>query len=74
MAASKDKARSRTENNTCRNHLKQQFSQDAPNLVWASDFAYIKAGRKWHYLCVVIDLFSRKVVSWQPSNKADNWS
>ena len=62
---------SRTEDNACRNHLKQQFSQDAPNLVWVSDFTYIKAGGKWCYLCVVIDLFSRKVVSWQLSDKAD---
>ena len=62
---------SRTEDNACRNHLKQRFSQDAPNLVWVSDFTYIKAGGKWCYLCVVIDLFSRKVVSWQLSDKAD---
>ena len=62
---------SRTEDNACRNHLKQRFSQDAPNLVWVSDFTYIKAGGKWCYLCVVIDLFSRKIVSWQLSDKAD---
>ena len=62
---------SRTEDNACRNHLKQRFSQDAPNLVWVSDFTDIKAGGKWCYLCVVIDLFSRKVVSWQLSDKAD---
>ena len=62
---------SRTEDNACRNHLKQRFSQDAPNLVWVSDFTYIKAGEKWYDLCVIIDLFSRKVVSWQLSDKAD---
>ena len=61
----------KADNSVCTNHLKQQFSQDAPNLVWVSDFTYIKAGGKWYYLCVVIDLFSRKVVSWHLSDKPD---
>ena len=33
-------------NIVCHNHLKQQFSQNAPNLVWVSDLTYIKAGGK----------------------------
>lgn len=61
----------RTDNGECVNHLQQQFSQDAPNLVWVSDITYLKAGGKWYYLCVVIDLFSRKVISWHLSGKAD---
>jgi len=59
------------EEGECPNHLHQEFSQDAPNLVWVSDFTYIKAGGKWYYLCVVIDLFSRKVISWHISGKPD---
>lgn len=54
------------------NHLQQRFSQNSPNLVWVSDITYLKAGGKWYYLCVVIDLFSRKVVSWHLSGKADS--
>lgn len=61
----------RTDNGECANHLRQQFSQDAPNLVWVSDITYLKAGGEWYYLCVVIDLFSRKVISWHLSGKAD---
>lgn len=61
----------RTDNGVCTNHLQQQFSQDSPNLVWVSDITYLKAGGKWYYLCVVIDLFSRKVLSWHLSGKAD---
>jgi len=53
------------------NRLQQRFSQNAPNLVWTSDITYLKAGGKWYYLCVVIDLFSRKAVSWYLSGKAD---
>lgn len=60
-----------TDNAVCSNHLKQQFSQAAPNMAWVSDFTYIKAGSRWYYLCVVIDLFSRKVISWNLSDKPD---
>ena len=60
-----------TDNGEYTNHLQQHFSQDAPNLVWVSDITYLKAGGKWYHLCVIMDLFSRKVVSWHLSSKAD---
>ena len=28
--------------------LHQNFHQKAPNLVWTSDFTYLKAGGKWY--------------------------
>lgn len=55
----------------CCNHLLQNFNQKAPNLVWASDITYIKAGGKWCYLCIVMDLYARKVISWHISSNAD---
>ena len=55
----------------CINRLNQEFNPTAPNSVWASDFTYIKVNGRFHYLCVVIDLFSRKVVGWSLSNKHD---
>ncbi len=61
----------RTDSGKCSNHLQQRFSQDAPNLVRISDITYLRAGGKWYYLCVIIDLFSRKVISWHLSGKAD---
>ena len=73
MSTDKPRQRHNTsnENGACPNHLNQEFIQNAPNLVWVSDFTYIKAGDKWYYLCVIIDLFSRKVISWHISNKPD---
>ena len=59
------------DNGDCTNHLRQEFNQKSPNLVWASDFTYIKAAGKWYYLCIVMDLFSRKVISWNISGKPD---
>lgn len=72
MSTAKPAVHSRhTHNGTCTNHLQQQFRQKAPNLVWVSDITYIKAGGKWYYLCIVMDLFSRKVISWHISAKPD---
>lgn len=59
------------ETGACHNYLKQQFNPKAPNMVWASDITYLKAGGKWCYLCVILDLFSRKVISWCLSTKID---
>ncbi len=53
------------------NHLEQKFEQKAPNLVWVSDITYIKAAGKWYYLCIIIDLYSRKVIAWDISAKPD---
>lgn len=53
------------------NCLRQQFSPHAPNLTWASDFTYIKVNSKWYYLCIIMDLFSRKIIAWHISGRAD---
>ena len=47
-----------------RNRLDQQYDQTAPNLVWVSDITYVKVGEKYYYVCVVLDLFSRMVLSY----------
>ena len=60
------KYRPRTESrtNVSDNLLQRKFTADAPNQKWVSDITYIKVGRIWLYLAVVMDLFSRKVVGW----------
>ncbi len=42
-----------------------------PNQVWASDITYIKLPGGSVYLAVILDLFSRKVLSWRLSNSLD---
>ncbi|MDD3137907.1 MAG: DDE-type integrase/transposase/recombinase [Lachnospiraceae bacterium] len=59
------------DNGNCTNHLHQAFNQKYPNLVWASDFTHIKVAGKWYYLCILMDLFSRKVIAWNIYGKAD---
>ena len=53
------------------NKLKRNFLTDAPNMVWVSDITYAKVGMDFLYLCVVIDLYSRKVVSYSISEYID---
>lgn len=60
---------SHNDESSYKNILNQKFNQQSPNLVWASDFTYVKVNGKNCYLCVVIDLFSRKIVGWQVSPK-----
>ena len=42
-----------------------------PNQVWQMDISYIKLATGIGYLTAVIDVFSRKVLSWQVSNTMD---
>ena len=60
-----------SDNGDCTNHLQQEFNQKAPNIVWVSDFTYIKVCGKWYYLCIVMDLFFRKIISWHISARPD---
>lgn len=54
-----------------KNKLKRQFNQTEPNKVWASDFTYICIDGVQYYLCVVLDLFSRKVLAYNLSDTCD---
>ena len=55
----------------CKNLVQQRFNPDRPDEVWASDITYIKTRQGFCYLCVVMDLFSRKVIGWQVTRKID---
>lgn len=35
------------------------------NRQWSSDVTYIKLGKKYVFLAVVLDLFSRRIISWR---------
>lgn len=47
--------------------LDRAFNWDNPNIVRVSDFTYIKIGEDWLYLCMIIDLYGRKLISRQTS-------
>ena len=57
--------------NKFRNLIRGEFSPEAPNLVWASDITYVKVKDQYMFVCVVIDLFSRKILSYGISSTID---
>lgn len=48
-----------------KNYLNQQFHTTKPNEIWVGDITYFKYNQKEYYICVIIDLFARKVVSYK---------
>jgi len=50
------------------NKLRQNFAVPAPNQKRAPDITYIRVGRRWICLAVVMDLYSRKIVGWALEN------
>jgi len=53
------------------NRLKQNFRQEHPNKVWVSDITMFYVNYEWYYLCVIIDLFSRKVIAYHIDNNQE---
>ena len=58
------------ENGKNRNFLQQQFHTGRPNQIWVSDITAFKFGDKYYYLCAIIDLFSRKIISYRISQNS----
>ena len=54
-----------------KNHLGQRFNPTRPNLVWASDITYVRVAGRFCYICVVMDLFSRKIIAYKVGTSAD---
>ena len=54
------------------NHLAREFNVEKPNQVWCGDVTYIWSGKRWAYLAVVLDLFSRKPIGWAMSLSPDS--
>lgn len=51
------------------NKLKRLFNQNAPNKYWVSDVTELRACKNKFYLCVILDLFSRKVIAYRLSSQ-----
>lgn len=47
-----------------KNELDRNFKPDAPNKVWATDITYIHTGEGFLYLNPIMDLYSRRIISY----------
>ncbi|TCQ90892.1 putative transposase [Pseudomonas sp. JUb52] len=53
------------------NRLNREFAVQHPNRFWCGDITYVWAQGRWHYLAVVLDLYTRRTIGWALSTKPD---
>jgi putative transposase len=56
---------------TCEDLVQRRFTATAPNELWLTDITEHPTGEAKLYCCVVLDLFSRKVVGWAIDRRCD---
>jgi putative transposase len=44
--------------------LNRNFTTPAPNLVWVTDFTYVRTWAGFVYVAFILDVFAQKIVSW----------
>ena len=52
-------------------YLLSDITASYPNHVWSTDITYLKVPGGTAYLMAILDLYSRKVLSWEVSNTMD---
>lgn len=60
------------EDTNLKNFLKQNFKSSRINEKWVSDVTYLRLGKVYAYLCVIIDLYSRKVIGYKVSYRKNS--
>ena len=51
------------------NILKQNFTASRPNEIWVSDITYFNLDQRKYYICVILDLYSRKIIACKISKR-----
>ena len=54
-------------------YLLKDLSINAPSIVWATDITYIRLPGGFVYLVALIDVYSRRVLTWRLSNTMDTY-
>ncbi|USG68150.1 IS3 family transposase [Brevibacillus ruminantium] len=44
------------------NELNREFVKEAPLEAVVSDLTYVRVANKWHYICLLVDLFNREII------------
>lgn len=47
--------------------VKRKFEPSEKDKIWVSDVTFIPSSQGWLYLCIIMDLYSRRIVSWELS-------
>ena len=48
--------------------LNRDFTASAPNLVWVTDFTYVRTWAGFVYVAFVLDVFAQRIVGWHASS------
>ncbi len=54
-----------------KNELNREFDQEEEMTVVVSDLTYVRVNKKWHYVCVFVDLFNREIVGFSTGPNKD---
>jgi len=46
------------------NLLDRNFKRQVKLDVVVSDLTYVRVGQSWHYICLIVDLWNREIISW----------
>jgi len=70
------KSRYRVHTNKCNeasipNELARNFDNREQNAVIVSDLTYVRVNYKWHYICILLDLFNREIIGFSAGAKKD---
>lgn len=54
------------------NLLDRRFDGHAPRTHIVSDLTYVRTGRKWSYVCLLVDLYNREIVGHSVGDRRDS--
>ena len=52
--------------------VRRKFRADAPDRLWVADITQVRTREGWLFLAAILDVFSRRIVGWATSDKAEN--
>ena len=69
LVSSYTTAQFRPQKDTCneskiKNVVDRQFSEQPYRNVVVSDLTYVRVGKSWNYICVLVDLFNREIIGY----------
>lgn len=53
------------------NQLKRNFDSGTPLEKVVTNFTYVKVGKQWHYVCLILDLFNREIIRFSCGTSKD---
>ena len=53
------------------NLLDRKFQEQPKHRVVVNDLTYVRVGKHWNYICVLVDLFNREIISYSAGKNKD---